>query len=160
MPVQNVIAGKFRVDSLQALRGVSFDLRAGEVHALVGENGAGKSTLIKVLTGAVAPDGGTVTVGARCVAAMDPQAAHAAGIAAVYQQPALFPHLSVAENIAIGRGRGGGWRIDWTARRARARVLLERIGARIDPDRAVDTLSMPEQQMVEIARALGSEARL
>jgi rhamnose transport system ATP-binding protein len=146
--------------AVRALRGVSFELRAGEVHALVGENGAGKSTLIKVLTGAVAPDGGTVAIGDRRVAMMDPQAAHAAGIAAVYQQPALFPHLSVAENIALGRGRGAGWRVDWTARRSRARALLARIGANIDPDRSVDTLSMPEQQMVEIARALGSEARL
>jgi rhamnose transport system ATP-binding protein len=124
---------------VRALDEVSFDLRAGEVHALLGENGAGKSTLIKVMTGAIAPDAGTIEVGGRTVTAMDPQAAHLAGIAAVYQQPALFPHLSVAENIA---------------------ALLERIGADLDPDRAIETLSMPEQQMVEIARALGSEARI
>src|SRR5580765_741599 len=99
MPVQNVIAGKFRVDSLQALRGVSFDLRAGEVHALVGENGAGKSTLIRIVTGADQPDSGTLTIAGRTVARLDPASARALGIAAIYQQPALFPDLSVAENI-------------------------------------------------------------
>ena len=166
--MRNSRAGLLRVDGLvknygavRALKGLSFDLEAGEVHALVGENGAGKSTLIKVVTGAVAPDAGTIAVDGRTVAAMDPQTAHAAGIAAVYQQPALFPSLSVAENIALGQGRGrAGWRVDWRARRASARDLLARIGARIDPDRAIETLSMPEQQMVEIARALGSEARI
>src|SRR5262245_46400822 len=85
--------------AVRALRGVSFDLRAGEVHAIVGENGAGKSTLIKIITGAVVPDAGTMAIAGRTVAHMDPHAAHVAGIAAVYQQPALFPHLSVAENI-------------------------------------------------------------
>jgi len=147
--------------AVRALKGLSFDLRPGEVHALVGENGAGKSTLIKVITGAVTADGGTIAIDGRPVAAMDPRAAHAAGIAAVYQQPALFPHLTVAENIALGQGRGGGpWRVDWRTRRARARTLLEQIGSAIDPDRTVETLSMPEQQVVEIARALGSEARI
>jgi len=166
--MRNSRAGLLRLDGLvknygavRALKGLSFDLDAGEVHALVGENGAGKSTLIKVVTGAVAPDAGTISVDGRTVAAMDPQTAHAAGIAAVYQQPALFPSLSVAENIALGQGRGhSGWRVDWRARRARARDLLARIGAHVDPDRPIETLSMPEQQMVEIARALGSEARI
>src|SRR5436190_12790310 len=92
-----------RYGAVRALRGVSFDLRAGEVHALVGENGAGKSTLIKVITGAVAPDAGTIEVDGSALTAMTPRTAHLAGIAAVYQQPALFPHLSVAENVAIGR---------------------------------------------------------
>ena len=147
--------------AVRALRGVSFDLCAGEVHALVGENGAGKSTLIKVTTGAIAPDSGTIEIRGRSCASMDPHAAHVAGIAAVYQQPALFAHLSVAENIALGHARAGhGWRIDWRARRDRARALLARVGAALDPDRAVETLSMPEQQLVEIARALGSDARV
>src|SRR4029450_295213 len=75
--------------AVRALGGVSFDLQAGEVHAIVGENGAGKSTLIKVITGAIAPDAGTIAIGGRTSARMDPHAAHLAGIAAVYQQPAL-----------------------------------------------------------------------
>jgi len=147
--------------AVRALRGVSFDLQPGDVHAIVGENGAGKSTLIKVITGAIAPDAGTIAIGGRTLARMDPHAAHLAGIAAVYQQPALFPHLSVAENIALPLERGGLWRVlDWRARHARARTLLERVGSRIDPRRTVDTLTMPEQQIVEIARALGSDARV
>src|SRR5690349_10921224 len=87
---------------VQALKGVSFDLRAGEVHALVGENGAGKSTLVKVITGAHQPDEGTIEVQGRRVEQNDPVRARALGIAAIYQQPALFPDLTVAENIAIG----------------------------------------------------------
>jgi rhamnose transport system ATP-binding protein len=147
--------------AVRALKGMSFDLRPGEVHALVGENGAGKSTLIKIVTGAVAPDAGTIAIGGLAVTAMDPHAAHLAGIAAVYQQPALFPHLTVAENIALEDDRRRGRRVvDWRARRARARTLLDRIGAPIDPDRAVESLTMPEQQIVEIARALGAEARI
>ncbi len=146
---------------VQALRGVSFDLRAGEVHALVGENGAGKSTLIRVITGAHRPDEGTIELDGAPVEELDPVGARALGIAAIYQQPALFPDLSVAENIAIGLEPGGGWRrVRWHQRHDRARRLLERAGAHIDPEADVHRLSMPEQQLVEIARALGAEARL
>ena len=146
---------------VQALKGVSFDLRAGEVHALVGENGAGKSTLIKVITGAHAPDGGTIEVEGRLVEHNDPARARALGIAAIYQQPALFPELTVAENIALGLEPAGAWRrVRWRERRDRARRLLDRIGAEIDPEADVGRLSMPEQQLVEIARALGAEARI
>jgi rhamnose transport system ATP-binding protein len=159
-PLLRLAAVRKTYGAVRALLGVSFDLRPHEVHALVGENGAGKSTLIKIITGAVAPDDGVIEVDGRRFAAMDPHAAHLAGIAAVYQQPALFPHLSVAENLALGSGRRGGWRVDWRARRDQARRLLRRVGSSIDPDRAIETLSMPEQQMVEIARALGSDARI
>jgi rhamnose transport system ATP-binding protein len=146
---------------VQALRGVSFDLEAGEVHALVGENGAGKSTLIKVIAGAHAPDEGSLEVQGRPVEDNDPVRARALGIAAIYQQPALFPDLTVAENIALGLEPGGPWRrIRWAGRRERARRLLGRIGARIDPEAEVRGLAMPEQQLVEIARALGADARI
>src|SRR5438477_3384645 len=87
---------------VRALRGASLELRAGEVHALVGENGAGKSTLIKIVTGAVASDGGEVRVGGRAITDLSPRRARALGITAIYQQPALFPELTVAENIAFG----------------------------------------------------------
>ena len=146
---------------VHALKGVSFNLLAGEVHALVGENGEGKSTLIKVITGAHLADEGRIRVLGRSMSGLDPVGARALGIAAIYQQPALFPHLTVAENIAIGLEPTGAWRsIDWSRRRGRAAKLLEKVGAKIDPRAQVDSLSMPEQQLVEIARALGAEARI
>src|SRR6516162_8935612 len=106
---------------VHALRGVSFELRAGEVHGLVGENGAGKSTLIKIITGAYQADGGTLEVQGRLVGKHDPTTSRALGIAAIYQQPALFPDLTVAENIALGLEPPGAWRrVRWNHRRARA----------------------------------------
>jgi rhamnose transport system ATP-binding protein len=146
---------------VRALEDVSFDLRPGEVHALVGENGAGKSTLIKVITGAEVPDRGEIVVNGQPVAFMDPGLSRALGIAAIYQQPSLFPDLTVAENIALALETGGPWRrLNWRERTRRAAELLGRIGASIDPDRLVATLSMPEQQLVEIAKALGADARI
>ena len=87
---------------MRALKGVSFDLHRGEVHALLGENGAGKSTLIKVITGAHQPDGGSIEIEGKAIPRLDPASARAMGIAAIYQQPALFPDLTVAENVALG----------------------------------------------------------
>ncbi len=146
---------------VHALKGVSFDLREGEVHALVGENGAGKSTLIKVVTGAHAPDEGSIEIEGRPVAANSPVLSRKLGVAAIYQQPALFPELTVAENIALGTEGGGPWqRVRWGARAARAEKLLGRIGAAIDPEAPVSSLTMPEQQMVEIAKALGQDAKI
>ena len=146
---------------VRALRGVDFDLRAGEVHALLGENGAGKSTLIKVVTGAHRPDGGHMAVAGQPVADLTPSTARQLGIACIYQQPALFPDLTVAENLALRlEPATAGRRLDWPARRARALDLLGRIGAAISPEAEVRSLSMPEQQLVEIACALGSGARI
>jgi len=106
-------------------------------------------------------DGGEVRVGGRTVTDPSPRRARALGIAAIYQQPALFPELTVAENIAFGLERAGLWgRIDWDARRRRAAELLALVGARIDPDTEAGLLTMPQQQLVEIARALGAEARV
>jgi rhamnose transport system ATP-binding protein len=148
-------------EGVRALRDVSFDLEAGEVHALVGENGAGKSTLIKIMTGAEQPDAGTLTVLDRAVPLMTPALAHALGIAAIYQQPSLFPDLTVAENLALTLETGSLWRrVHWAARRRRALALLEQAGAAIDPERLASTLSMPEQQMVEIAKAVGADAKM
>jgi rhamnose transport system ATP-binding protein len=143
------------------LRHASLSLRAGEVHAIVGENGAGKSTLIKILTGAVIADEGEISVEGSAVVDHSPHKARALGIVAIYQQPALFPHLTVAENIALASEAGSAWRIlDWKARRTAAREVLEQIGARIDPESPVSHLSMAEQQLVEIARALRAKARV
>jgi rhamnose transport system ATP-binding protein len=147
--------------AVRALREVSFDLQPGEVHALVGENGAGKSTLIKIVTGAHTPDGGTFAIDGKLVQGLTPASAHACGIAAIYQQPALFPDLSVAENIALGLERPGlGRRVRWPERKRQATKLLERVGASFGAEAEVRGLSMPEQQLVEIARALGAGARI
>jgi rhamnose transport system ATP-binding protein len=146
--------------AVQALKCVSFDLCAGEVHALIGENGAGKSTLIKIITGALQPDwadSGSLSINGRQVIENSPSLAKRLGVAAIYQQPALFPDLSVAENLALGLERGGLWRkVNWRERNARSRELLSHIGARIDPQTPAGALTMPEQQLVEIARALGA----
>src|ERR1043165_1306505 len=145
----------------RALKGVDFDLQPGEVHALLGENGAGKSTLIKIITGAHQPDSGRIEIDGREIHRLTPASAHAAGIAAIYQQPALFPNLSVSENIALALEKPSPARpIRWRGRRARAAELLKRVGADIDPNLEVRELSMPEQQLVEIARAIGTGARI
>jgi rhamnose transport system ATP-binding protein len=145
--------------AVRALKGVSFELRPGEVHALLGENGAGKSTLIKVITGAHQPDGGTLRVGGEEVSHLTPSKARELGIACIYQQPALFPDLTVAENIGLRLKKSGAFsRVRWNGQRLQAVELLERIGAEISPDAEVRSLSMPEQQLVEIACALGSGA--
>jgi rhamnose transport system ATP-binding protein len=147
--------------AVRALKGVSFELRPGEVHALLGENGAGKSTLIKVMTGAHQPDGGTLLVGGKMVSHLTPSKARELGIACIYQQPALFPDLTVAENIGLRLKKLGSFsRVRWDGQRTRAVELLHRIGAEISPDAEVRSLSMPEQQLVEIACALGSGAEI
>ena len=113
------------------------------------------------MTGAESADAGTLSVAGRIVSHMDPATSRGLGIAAIYQQPSLFPHLTVAENIAMAFETGGAWRrVDWNRGGVEARDLLARIGADIDPDRLVETLSMPEQQLVEIAKALGCDARV
>ena len=146
---------------VRALRGVNFDLQAGEVHALLGENGAGKSTLIKIITGAHRPDDGELIVGERTFDGLTPTLAQQLGIACIYQQPALFPDLTVAENIGLRLEPAGAMRrVDWRARHQRATQLLQRVGATIVPAAEVRTLSMPEQQLVEIACAIGAGARI
>jgi rhamnose transport system ATP-binding protein len=147
--------------AVRALRRVSFELVAGEVHALLGENGAGKSTLIKIATGAHQPDGGAMELFGQPVHHLTPAAARKSGVACIYQQPALFPDLTVAENIGLRLEPMRAWRgIDWKRRAAEANRLLQRIGAAIAPDTEVRTLSMPEQQLVEIACAVGGGAKV
>ncbi len=147
--------------AVRALKGVSFDLKAGEIHALLGENGAGKSTLIKIIAGAHQPDSGSIQIAGQAVPRLNPAAAHRLGVACIYQQPALFPDLPVAENIGLRlESLGPFHRIKWKQRRARALELLKQIGADISPDAEVRALSMPEQQLVEIACAIGAGARI
>jgi rhamnose transport system ATP-binding protein len=146
---------------VHALKDAAFELRAGEVHALIGENGAGKSTLIKIITGAVEADSGEVRLDGQVVTQNSPRIAKQLGIAAIYQQPALFPELSVAENIAIGLEESSSFsRVNWRARKRRADALLARVGAKIDTATEAGELTMPQQQLVEIARALGAKAKV
>ncbi len=147
--------------AVRALKGVSFDLQPGEVHALLGENGAGKSTLIKIITGAHQPDSGAIEIAGEAVSRLTPGTARKLGIACIYQQPALFLDLTVAENIALRLGSGGVMRrVKWAENRANAAKLLHRVGASIAADTQVRRLSMPEQQLVEIACAIGVGARI
>lgn len=145
----------------QALRGVSLAVAPGEVHALIGENGAGKSTLMKVLSGVISPDAGMMEIdGARYVPA-DTLDARQRGIAMIYQELSLAPHLSVWENIVLGSEPNRlGW-IDQAEARARARRVLARLAhEHLDLERAVGAFSIAEQQIIEIARALLTEPRV
>jgi ABC-type sugar transport system ATPase subunit len=144
---------------VMVLRDLDFAVAAGEVRALVGENGAGKSTLIKILAGAVVPDSGEMRVDEAVVRAGDPLAARARGVSVVYQEFTLVPDLTVAENVFLGRENGKYW-LDRMAMHERARALFQELGVSIDPGERVRTLSVAHQQMVEIARALVTDARV
>jgi rhamnose transport system ATP-binding protein len=137
------------------------ELRAGEAHALLGENGAGKSTMVKMLAGVHQPDGGLFLSNGQPVVLDGPAAAIAAGIAIIYQEPTLFPDLSVAENIFMGRQPlRAGRRIDAKAMTSEADAMFARLGVRIDPGRIARGLSIADQQLVEIAKALSLNARV
>src|SRR5215210_1462711 len=147
--------------AVAALRGAHLELRAGEAHALVGENGAGKSTLVKILAGVHGPDSGELRIGEEPTVLHGTAASRAAGISVIYQEPTLFPDLSVAENIFMGRQPlTAGRRIDRNQLAARCRALFERLGVHLDPDRPARGLSIADQQMVEIAKALSFDARV
>jgi rhamnose transport system ATP-binding protein len=139
----------------------TIDLYAGEAHALLGENGAGKSTMVKILAGVHEPDEGEVLLDGNPVTLASPAAARDAGIAVIYQEPTLFPDLSVAENLFIGRQPlVAGRRIDRRRMLAAAAALFGRLGVRLDPGRICRGLSIADQQLVEIAKALSLEARV
>jgi len=145
---------------VQALCGATLAVRAGEIHALVGENGAGKSTLIKIVSGALAPDCGTLACRGRVCALRCPGDATRAGIATIHQEFNLVASLSVRENVFLGRERRRGAWIDRAAERRATRRQLAELEAPIDPEAPVRTLDVAQQQLVEIARALLARARL
>src|SRR6185312_170266 len=147
--------------AVQALVDGSIELNPGEVHALVGENGAGKSTLVKILAGVYQPDAGALLADGREITLHGPAAALAAGIAVIYQEPALFPDLSVAENMFIGRQPlASARRIDRRAMRTEAAAIFARLGVQLDPARIARGLSIADQQVVEIGKAISLEARV
>ena len=150
-----------RFSGVEVLHEVSFELRPGEVHALLGENGAGKSTLIKVMTGVHQPDGGSIFLNGELVQFADPSESLQAGLAAIYQELSIFPDLNVAENIFVGRQptKASG-RVDWRTLYADAARLLDSLGVQLDLKQKARNLSIAQQQMVEIARALSINARI
>ena len=149
---------------VQALEGINFDLRHGEIHSLMGENGAGKSTFIKIITGVYKPDSGEILryISGKPVPIKTPQQAQAAGIAAIYQHVTCFPDITVAENIFMGheKTRKPFNRIDWITMTTEADRLLIRLNANFDSKAEMGSLSVAQQQIVEIAKALSANAKI
>lgn len=145
---------------VRALDAVDFDVRRGEVHAIVGENGAGKSTLVKILAGAVAPDAGTVTVDGKHVRIASPRQSEALGISVIYQEFNLVPELTVAENVLLGREPTHGFFVDWKTMHERVAAIFARLGVSVPLQDVIKSLSVAQQQMVEIAKALSVDARV
>lgn len=148
-----------RFDTTQALDGVSFDVYPGEIHALLGENGAGKSTLIKILTGIHQPDQGEVVLDGRPITIASAVEAQAYGIAAIYQEPMIFPDLSVAENIFISH-RAQNLFIRWSSMYRAAEVILAKLGVYLDVRQPARGLTLAAQQAVEIAKAISLKVRV
>ena len=145
--------------STRALRDVSIDLWAGEIHSLVGENGAGKSTLIKVVTGLYPPDAGELRVAGEQVPIHSPADAQALGIACIYQEPLVFPDLTVSENIFMGQKAGGRF-VRWRDMHRRAAAILNELEVDIDPRSVASRLTVGAQQAVEIAKAMSRDVRV
>ncbi|MDR1505889.1 MAG: sugar ABC transporter ATP-binding protein [Treponema sp.] len=147
---------------VQALDKVHFELRPGEIHAIMGENGAGKSTFIKTITGVYRPDSGDFIIDGKPVEIKNPLDAQALGIAVIYQHVACFPDITVAENIFMGHEKTTSpfRRIDWKTMNRDAQALLNRLDANFDSRAEMGTLSVAQQQIVEIAKALSANARI
>ncbi len=146
---------------VRALQGVNFELKKGEIHALMGENGAGKSTLIKVITGVHHPDGGDIYLDGEKIVLHNPKEATDKGIAAIYQHVTAFPHLSVTENIFMGREIVNKNRMyNWKEMNKHAQELLNSLGSDIDAKELMGDLSVAKQQLVEISKALSANARI
>jgi rhamnose transport system ATP-binding protein len=143
-----------------ALRGTDLKIRAGEIHALLGENGAGKSTMLKILAGVHVNDGGTIKIGGKDFITGSPKASIEQGIAVIYQEPSLFLDLSLAENVFIGRQPKKGRIIDWKYAQSEAARLFKELGVELDPKRQARGLSIADQQVVEIAKALSMNANV
>ncbi len=145
---------------VEVLRGVSFDLKPGEVHALLGENGAGKSTLVKIVTGVHQPDSGEILLEGRPTRFDNPRQSLQVGITPIYQELSLFPDLNVAENIFVGRQPTQAGRINWAKLYRDAEQILTGLGVHLDLKKQARSLSIAQQQMIEIARAFSTNARI
>jgi ABC-type sugar transport system ATPase subunit len=160
LPLWQLEAITKRFAGITANDGISIKLWAGEIHGLMGENGCGKSTLIKTLSGAHQPDEGRILRGGVPVTLASPITAREAGISTVFQEFSIVPSLTVAENAYLGRWPRKGGLVDWAAMREGARKTLSDMDVSIDPDAVLGSLSVAEQQMVEIAKALASDATM
>lgn len=149
-----------RFPGVVALGGVDFELRAGEIHSLMGENGAGKSSLLKVLTGVYRPDEGEIALDGQIIQPRSPAHAADLGISAVYQEVNLAPNLSVAENICLGREPRTRWGIDWREMTNRAEIALGRLGVKLDVRRPLSSTTIALQQLAAIARGLDVSAKV
>lgn len=149
-----------RFGGVNALKGVDLDLFSGEIHALLGENGAGKSTLLKTLAGVHRLDAGSVTLGGLPFEAGSTRRAREQGVAVIYQEPHLFPDLTLAENVFVGRQPQSGLRVAWRQMSIEAADLFAQLGVPLDPKRRARGLSIADQQIVEIAKALSVNARV
>ncbi len=145
---------------VKALDEVNFEVGKGEVHALLGENGAGKSTLLKILAGAQSSDSGTIMIGGKTIALTSPQDSQKCGVVTIYQEFTLAPNMSIADNVFIGREPGSRFFVNGRALAEETEALTRRIGLDRSPDTLVRLLSVAEQQMVEIARALSMQSKL
>ena len=159
-PVVELRGIKRSFGGLQALSGVSMTLRRGEIVGLLGENGAGKSTLVKILTGVLEPDGGQILVDGDVRRVSNPRVARELGIAATYQEPAVFPDLDVAENLFAGRQPTRRGIVDWGAMYKKAEEVFREIGVDLDPHAPVYQLGIADRQIIEIAKSLISGARV
>ncbi len=158
-PILEIRGVAKRFDATQALEDVSLSLHAGEIHALLGENGAGKSTLIKIITGVHQPDSGQILLGGQPVTIRSAAEAQRLGVAAIYQEPLLFPDLNVAENIFISHQDRGAV-VGWRAMFGEAEKILAELGMTLDVRKPARGLTLAAQQSVEIAKAISLNVRV
>jgi rhamnose transport system ATP-binding protein len=162
--VLQVLDARKRFGGVVALDGAAIGVATGEIHALLGENGAGKSTLLKALAGVHALDSGSITLDGHAFRQGSTRLAREQGIAVIYQEPSLFPDLTLAENVFVGRqlrsGAKRGRTVAWTQMRTQAAELFAQLGVSLDPDRRAKGLSIADQQIVEIAKAMSLNARV
>ena len=159
-PILKMTGVSKRFPGVRALENVHLEVGPSEIHALLGENGAGKSTLLKILSGAQSADAGEIELFGEPVAFATPHDAQRAGVVTIYQEFTLAPDMTIAENVFIGREPGSKLFVSWRRMAAETKAIAERIGLKRDPMTAVRDLSVAEQQLVEIARALSMKSRL
>lgn len=159
-PVLEMRDAKKAFGGVQALNGAELVLYPGEIHALLGENGAGKSTLLKALAGVHKLDSGSVTLNGKTFEQGSTRSSREQGIAVIYQEPSLFPDLTLAENVFVGRQLQKGKTVDWAAMEKESKQLFEQLGVKLDPSIRARGLSIADQQIVEIAKALSTQANV